>query len=195
MNKYNGAINIILQVLGEQTIEGDLSIEGIYEAEQADIIIEATKEEVLAEGWSFNTDENWALAIDTEGYITTPSTALRIDPSSPSANIIVKGGKLYDKTNQTYKFTTSVGCDIVWDLDFDELPLPAQQYIVLKSARIAYQRLVGDLNVVDVLMKDEQEAKLRLNVYEDDVNDYNIFDDTNISRIISRTTNPVGVRG
>jgi hypothetical protein len=49
--------------------------------------------------------------------------------------------------------------------------------------------------VVDVLMKDEQEAKLRLNVYEDDVNDYNIFDDTNVSRMISRTTNPVGVKG
>lgn len=195
MNKYNGAINIILQVLGEQTLEDNISIEGIYEAEQADIILEATKEEVLAEGFSFNTDENWELSMDTEGYIIVPPTALRVDPTSPSSNIIIKNGRLYDRGNQTFKFTTSVKCDIAWALPFDELPLAAQQYITLKAARVAYQRLIGEATMLELLLKDEQESKLRLNVYEDEVNDYNIFDDTTVSRILSRTSNPTGIRG
>lgn len=195
MNKYNQAINECLQVIGEQTIEGDLSIEGIYEAEQADALIESTKEEILSEGWSFNTDTDWTLSPDTDNYITVPPSALRVDPTDADTNYIRKSGRLYDKDNRTYKITSAVDCDIVWNIDFDEIPVIMQKYIVLKSARILYQRLVGDTNMLSVLMEDEREARLRINIHEDDVNDYNIFDDTSVSRAINRNANPTGLRG
>ena len=59
MNKYNDAINICMQVIGEQILEGATPITGIYEAEQAELLIETTKEEILSEGWSFNTDDGY----------------------------------------------------------------------------------------------------------------------------------------
>lgn len=195
MKKYNQAINEILQVLGEQIVEGDLSIEGIYEAEQADLNIEIVKEEILSEGWSFNTDTNWEFSPDTDNYIVIPTTVLRVDPSVQGNDIIRKDGKLYDKGNFTYKFNTSVSCDVIWNLDFDDLPLIAQRYITLRAARITYQRLIGDNSTLEILLRDEDQALLKLRQHEDDIQDYNIFDDTTVSRIITRTANPTGIRG
>jgi len=192
MRKYNEAINLALQVIGEQIIENDVSIEGIYEAEQADLLIENVKEELLSEGWTFNTDEAWSLAPDVEGYITIPADVIRVDTAS---NYIRKDGKLYDKDNQTYKFTSAVSCDIVWNLEFDVLPPIMQQYITLKASRILHQRLVGDADVLSILVQDERDALVRVKMHEEDIGDYNIFDNTTVSRVISRTVNPVGVRG
>jgi len=192
MRKYNEAINLALQVIGEQIIENDVSIEGIYEAEQADLLIENVKEELLSEGWTFNTDEAWSLAPDVEGYITVPADVIRVDTAS---NYIRKDGKLYDKDNQTYKFTSAVSCDIVWNLEFDVLPPIMQQYITLKASRILHQRLVGDADVLSILVQDERDALVRVKMHEEDIGDYNIFDNTTVSRVISRTVNPVGVRG
>lgn len=195
MQKYNDAINICLQVIGEQVIEGSLPLTGIYEAEIADDIIEATKEEVLAEGWSFNTDTNWTLVPDTSGYIAVSPSALRIDATDSTKKLVRKDGKLYDKENRTYVFSTAIDCDVVWNLDFDDIPVAMQQYITLRAARILYQRLVGDVNMLDILVRDEKEARLRVDTHEDDVNDYNIFDNSDVMRMITRTTNPMGIRG
>lgn len=200
MKKYNDAINMILQVLGEQTIENEQSTEGIYEAEQAELLLEITKKEILSEGWTFNTDENWAIAPEitegnTSGYIVVAENVLRLDPSSTASNYVRKDGKVYDKVNQTYLFSTAVYFDVVWDVDFDDIPPIIQQYITLKTARILYQRLVGNLDMVTILTRDEQEAMIRARMHEDEVGDYNIFDDTSVTRMITRTSNPVGLRG
>jgi len=195
MNKYNGAINECLQVIGEQTIEGDLSIVGIYEAEQADALIETTKEELLSEGWSFNSDSDWTLSPDTDNYIVVPPSALRVDPSDEKSNYIRKDGKLYNKDTRTYKFENSVDCDVVWNIEFDEIPSIMQKYIVLKAARLLYQRFVGDTDMLTILVRDEQEARTRVDMHEDDVNDYNIFDNPTVARALTRNSNPVGLRG
>lgn len=195
MIKYNEAINICLQVIGEQTlIEGE-AVDGLFEAEQADFLIEQTKKELLAEGWSFNTDSSWEYTPDSNGYITITEDVLRIDPSSTSSNIIRKDGKLYDKTNQTFVFESSIECDVVWEIDFDDIPYIAQKYIANKAARILYQRLVGDTSMINILVRDEEEALLKLRLHEDDIYDYNIFDDQSVSRALSRTSNPTGIRG
>lgn len=195
MRKFNQAINIALSVVGEQLIENDVSIEGIYEAEVADLLIETTKTEILEEGWSFNTDENWEMLPDVNGYIVIPTTALRIDPSSTGTNAIRKDGKLYDKDNQTYIFESSVECDVVWDVDFDDLPSIMKSYIVLKASRILYQRLVGDADMLSILVKDEQEALLRVRNHEDDIKDVSIFDNPQVARILTRNSNPTGIIG
>jgi hypothetical protein len=194
MNKYNDAINIVLQTIGEQTLEGDVSIDGIYEAEQADIIIENIKEEILEEGWVFNTDTGWEFTPDVDGYITLPSSILRIDTTEDS-NIIRKDGRLYDKDNISYKFTAAVECDVTWAIPFDEMPPVAQRYVALRAARIMYQRFVGDVSMMQVLMNDEQEAKRNLDDYEVDLQDFNVFNNSQTMRIINRTTNPTGIRG
>lgn len=195
MRKFNEAINIALSVVGEQLIENDVPIDGIYEAEVANLLIEATKTEILEEGWSFNTDSNWEMLPDVNGYIVIPTVALRIDASSAGTNVVRNDGKLYDKSNQTYIFKSSVDCDIVWDIDFDDLPIIMQQYIVLKASRILYQRLVGDADMLSVLIRDEEEALLRVRMHEDDIKDVTIFDNPQVARILTRNSNPTGIIG
>lgn len=195
MRKFNQAINIALSVVGEQLIENDVPIEGIYEAEVADLLIETTKTEILEEGWSFNTDENWELVPDINGYIVIGEGMLRVDPSTTTTVAIRKDGKLYNKDTQSYIFESSVECDIVWDIDFDDMPAIAQQYIVLKASRILYQRLVGDTEMLNVLIKDEQESLLRLRNHEDDIKDVSIFDNPQVARILTRNSNPTGIIG
>lgn len=196
MKLYNEAINVILQALGEPLLVDEDSIEGIFEAEQAEFTIDQVKKQILSEGWYVNTDENWPLLPDTNGYIAVPSTALKIDSSaSTGKNLIVKDYKLYDKDNQTYIFDTTVGieCDIVWNVDFDDLPHSFQRYITLKAARTLSQRLDGDINMIRVLIQDEQEALALLKREEFDSADYSIFDNDNVRRVVDRTSNPRGV--
>lgn len=192
MKKYTEAINICLQAIGEQTIDETTIIEGHYEIEQADFLIEQVKNEVLAMGFTFNEETNWPLTPNTDGYIVIPTNILSID--GVTEDVIRKDGKLYDKTNKTYIFSNTVLCDVTWSFDFDDIPPVFQRYIALKAARMLYQRLVaGDL--IQVLIKDEEDALLICRQHEDDVGDYNIFDDQSVSRALTRTSNPTGLRG
>lgn len=199
MQKYNDAINIVLQVIGEQILDSETSIDGINEAEIADANIETVKAEVLSEGWSFNTVTDWTLSPessgDNEGYIVIGETMLRVDPSDAADNFVRHDGKLLNKDTNSYLFESSVDCDISWDMDFDDMPPIFQTYIAYKAARLTYQRLVGDTNMIQILMRDEQDLYLKMVKHEDEVNDYNIFDDTQVARAITRTTNPRGLRG
>lgn len=199
MQKYNDAINIVLQVIGEQILDAETSITGINEAEIADANIETVKAEVLSEGWSFNTVTDWTLSPeasgDNEGYIVIGENMLRVDPSDDSDNFVRHNGKLYNKETNSYIFDSSVDCDISWDMDFDDMPPIFQTYIAYKAARLTYQRLVGDAGMIQILMRDEQDLLLKMQLHEDEVNDYNIFDNNQVARAISRNTNPTGLRG
>lgn len=172
----------------------NITIDGIYEAEEAYNVINVEREKVLSYGLNCNTDEQWEMVPDSQGYIALPSNIIRID--SDDFNVIAKDGKLYNKETKTFKFTDPILCDVVWDIDFDTLPFPVQDYIVKRSARIFYQRLVGGEQVIlQLLLQDEQDSKLNMLDHDADTSDFNIFDDNTVSRAINRTTNPVGLRG
>lgn len=191
MKKYNEAINIIMQALGEPLLATEDSIDGIFEAEQADFTLEQVKTEVLSEGWFANTDENWLLVPDEFGYIGVPANSLRII----SNGIIVKDGKLYNKQLQTYKFDYlpeggGITCNVLWDLDFDDLPYAFQRFIALRAARLLSQRLDGDVNMIRILMNDEQAAKFLVEREDFESAEYSIFDNDSVRRIVDRKTNP-----
>lgn len=195
MTKYNDAINIVLQILGEQTLDENTQVTDVYEAEEADRVIENIKTEVLSSGWSFNTEESWTLLPDTDGYIVIPENMLRVDASETSSKYVRNDGKLYNTETKSYKFTDAVEVDVVWDVAFNDIPFAFQQYITLKAGRVLYQRLVGDTTTINLLIQDERDAKLNAMTHEDNVNDYNIFDNSQVARVISRNTNPTGLRG
>lgn len=194
----NEAINIVLSALGEPllgvTDTGEQeNYKGIFEAEQAYFLLEQVRKEVLAEGWNLNTDTGIIIAPDENGYITIEDVALKID-STDGYNYIYRSGKLYDKDNLTFIFENSVDLDIVWDIEFNSLSFSLQRYIALRAARILSQRLDADLQNIQLLMKDEQDAYSKLKEEEFESGDYSIFDDDGVYRVIDRTTNPTKVR-
>jgi|SaaInlV_110m_DNA_1040235.scaffolds.fasta_scaffold02442_3 hypothetical protein len=195
MNKLNNAINIILQNLGEQTLGATEAIDGIFEAEQASLVIDEIKTQVLAFGYNFNTDKVWEFVPDMDGYIAIPDNALSVDPTDTGQDYVVKDHKLYNKDDVTYVFTSTVEAEVIWDVPFDDVPLIVQHYIVTRASRMLVQRLTGNETMLQYLLNDEEKAKVEVLNWDSDIGDYNVFDSSTTMRIINRTTNPRGLKG
>jgi len=190
-------VNIALQTIGEMTLTTATNIADVYEARTALEILTETRRSVLTEGLNCNTDDEWELTADSSGYIAIPSSILRVEASDFNKVYIMKDNKLYDKENNTFKFTPSgiVKVDVVWDLDFDDIPHTVAYYIAIKASRLAYQRLIGSTDIIRVLMDDEQKAKEKMIEHDNDTRNYNIFDNVANSRVITRSRNPKGILG
>ena len=188
-------VNIALQTIGEMTLTTATNIADVYEARTALEILTETRRSVLTEGLNCNTDDEWELTADALGYVAIPTNMLRLE--SNTNNYIMKDNKLYNKEDHTFLFypLETYKVDVVWDLDFDNIPHTIAYYIAIKAARLAYQRLIGSTDIIRVLMDDEQKAKEKMIEHDNDTRNYNIFDNVANSRVITRSRNPKGILG
>ncbi len=193
MKRYNDAINICLTTIGESPVPSTTSIVGHYEAELADTIIGEAKTEILAEGFQFNTDDNWDLVPDTQGYITIPADVISVDGTSRGDDLIERAGKLYNKADNTYKFTSTQKLSIVWDLAFDTLPIPMQSVVVAAAKLKLYTRVIGVDSMVGQLQRELQDTRSLMITEDLRSGDYSIFDDTYTTRPMNRGQNPTAL--
>ena len=139
--------------------------------------------EVQAEGWTFNTEEFYELTPDVNGEVLIPNNVLQIDLHAEKDNqyeAIRRNGKLYEKVNHTYDWTTltnweKVACDIVWFFDWVDLPRPIQDYIVARTAAIVSSRIVGDPQQYRMLQEKELYNRAQAMEYECNQGDYTFF--------------------
>ena len=136
--------------------------------------------EVQGEGWIFNTEEFYELTPDTNGEIVIANNILQIDLHDEKDNqyeAVRRSGKLYEKINHTYDWSTwdKVACDIVWFFDWVDLPRPIQDYIVARTAAIVSSRIVGDGQQYQILSQKEQDNRAKAMEYECNQGDYTFF--------------------
>ena len=139
--------------------------------------------EVQAEGWTFNTEEYYPMTPDANGEIVIANNILQIDLHDEKDNqyeSVRRSGKLYEKINHTYDWTTLTGwdtvrCDIVWFFDWVDLPRPIQDYIVAKAAATVSNRIVGDPQQFRILQGKELDNRARALEYECNQGDYTFF--------------------
>ena len=139
--------------------------------------------EVQAEGWTFNTEEYYPMTPDANGEIVIANNILQIDLHDEKDNqyeTVRRSGKLYEKINHTYDWTTLTGwdtvrCDIVWFFDWVDLPRPFQDYIVAKAAAIVSSRIVGDPQQYQILATRELQSRATAMEYECNQGDYTFF--------------------
>ena len=142
-----------------------------------------TSREVQAEGWIFNTEEFYKLTPDTNGEIVIANNILQIDLHDEKDNqyeAVRRNGKLYEKINHTYDWTTltnweTVACDIVWFFDWVDLPRPIQDYIVARAAATVSSRITGDAQQYQVLKQKEIFNRATALEYECNQGDYTFF--------------------
>ena len=147
-----------------------------------DTLINVSRE-VQAEGWTFNTEEFYELVPDNNGEIVIANNILQIDlheEKHSQYESVRRNGKLYEKVNHTYDWTTLTGwdkvaCDIVWFFDWVDLPRPIQDYIVARAAAIVSSRIVGDTNQYQILQQKEQQNRTLAMEYECKQGDYTFF--------------------
>ena len=147
-----------------------------------DTLINVSRE-VQAEGWTFNTEEYYPMTPDANGEIPIANNILQIDLHDEKDNkyeAIRRDGKLNEKINHTYDWTTLTGCDtvrcnIVWLFDWVDLPRPIQDYIVARTATIVSTRIVGDQQQFAILSQKEQWNRAQAMEYECNQGDYTFF--------------------
>ena len=197
------AVNTMLSVIGEPPIN---SLTGTQNADAAiaQNILDEVAREVQGEGWHFNTLHNQTLSPDSNNEIILAAEVLRIDndttmprngagtTTSETREVIQRGVKLFDKTNNTFTFTTSVRCTIVYIYPFEELPEAARRYITVRAGRIFQDRMVGSVKGNAFTLRDEQKALATLREFEGDTADRSIFDNMDTYQIVNRRS---GLRG
>lgn len=188
------AINTMLIGIGEAPVNTLNS--GLQEAEIAGVMLDNISREVQLKGWAFNTDLRYKLALNTNNEIEVPSNCLYVDTTlirrDYDKDVILRNGKLYDRTSNSYTFTDAVEVDLIYLLDFESIPEVARNYITLRAGRKFQENILGSPTITQLQAKDEMDALIALKDAESQSADYNIFDNYDTYRALDRgidTTN------
>ena len=172
------AVNTLLQTIGLAPINS-LSGNKTADVIRAESVVDEVNREVQMMGWYFNTEEGYTLNITQSGEIPLPGNIMRIDydhKRNRGIEPVIRGSRLYDKKNHTYKFNKSIKVTAVVAVPFEELPESARRYITIRGSRIYGDRMVGSESLNAFSRNDELQAWVSLREWEGDVADYNIFD-------------------
>lgn len=151
---------------------------GFLEAVVAQTILNEVDREVQSKGWNYNTEYNKLFPNTLSGEISLPSNVMRADASitNPFKDMVQRGLRMYDRTNNTYLINEDVYLDVVVQLTWDEVPEPVKRYIIARAARKHQDRMVGSDTLHQFITIDEQAAYLDLREYNEGAEDNNIFD-------------------
>ena len=185
------AINTMLSNVGEAPVN---SLTGSLTADVrlAQNILDEVSREVQSIGWHFNTEKDVPLAPNSENQVELSGGGARVDLEGDnidsSYDVVVRGSKLYNRKNRTYTFTATKKYTVTYMLDWEQLPESARRYIMIRSARIYQDRLVGSETLSAFSRSDEQSALFSFREYEMETADYSVFDNWDVARIIDRSS-------
>ena len=203
------AVNTILSTVGEPPINSFTGAQGADATIARNVLTEVSRE-VQSQGWHFNTLFDQTLTPTSTGEITLAEEVLRVDNDNllknvrgnTSANlnmtedreVIQRGNRLFDKTNNTFTFTSPIKATTVLLYDFEEMPEPARRYATVRASRIFQDRMLGSQKHHLFTMQEEMKALSTLKEFEGDTSDRTIFDNNDVYATINRKGALRGVR-
>ena len=179
------AVNSILMSVGESPVN-TLSVQS-PEVAIAQKTLQQVCREILSEGWKFNTETQYPINLDSNNHCIIPNNVLQIDLNRyrhPDAFDTIRKTdsgiqKLYDLHDHTFEFTNTSGgkiyVDVVWMLDFNDIPQVFQDYITVRASRIASNRMVNNPEAAELIAADEAQARAVALEHDTVQGDYNIF--------------------
>ncbi len=156
MTKTLDIINACLQAIGEDPVTDSTSSHPSAITARAHIARESRR--IQARGWWFNHETKIKLLPNENGEIVIPSNTLKVDPSNPNIPYVQRGSRLYDPVQHTFNINAPVVCNLVLELDIEDLPETAFAYILAYSVRKFYVGDNGDPQKARDLKMDENEA-------------------------------------
>jgi hypothetical protein len=179
-------INDCLLSIGEMPYPTGTLITDIQTGEDGDVarrMIEETMIESQSRGWYFNTDYNYRF-VPTDKFITLPGNVLRVDMYDKRYTL--RGKRVYDKEAFSFQLedVTELFGDIIWLVDYEDLPPNAYNYIAMRSARKFQQKVIGSTELASFTQLDEQDALVNMQREHMQYQDYNIR-----AKELSRHTN------
>jgi len=149
-------LNHVLSVVGETPVSSPDSQHPT--AQTATNTINRVNKRMQLRGWWFNRDINLILSPNLAGEIIIPATTLKVDPVDTRSRLVKRGTRLYDPINHTFAINDSVAVNIVTQLDIDDLPDAAVQYLSDKSAYDFYVNDDGDELKAKLLLMEVQSS-------------------------------------
>ena len=163
------AINRMLAVIGEAPIDSlsSIQINEITDSALARRTLAEVNRDVQAEGWSWNTDESVEIGATAQDEFVLPSDTLQaqFSPAQYSdCQYVQRGLKVWDRQKQTYAFADDVNGQLyisrlIRQLDWDQLPHQAQEYISIRAARIYSDRFTNSTVIFSYTAGDETYAR------------------------------------
>ncbi len=181
------AVNSILMSVGESPVN-TLTVQS-PEVAIAQKTLRQVCREVLAEGWMFNTENEYPITLDSNNHCIVPNNVLQIDLNHfkhlNDYDVVKKNDngvvKLYDLIKHRYNFENTsedkLYVDIIWMVDFEDIPQTFKDYITIRASRIASNRMVSDPQAAEMIGTDENLARALAVEYDTRQADYNIFND------------------
>jgi hypothetical protein len=168
------AVNEMLGMVGEAPVNS-LEVSGLVDAGRARTLLHTTSRSIQSRCWNFNTEDEYPLLVDEEGYINLPANTLRVDATDPTIKVTQRGSRLYDLDNHTYIFNECPKLRITFFLEFEVMPEPARRYITLNAGRLFQTEVQGSDSIHSQTYKDEEEALAVLRDLEADNGDYSML--------------------
>ena len=174
------AVNTILSTIGEAPINsltGTLPVD----ATTAKNILSEINREVQSAGWKWNTHYKVPLTRDGDNKIPVGTDVLRVSLNAKydrsSYDVIQRNNYLYNLAKNVETFDQNFeDNDVVYLLDFDNVPEQAKRYITIRSARVFHDRTLGANTLHKFSSEDEARALSVMRQAESETGDYSIFD-------------------
>lgn len=171
------AVNTILGAAGEAPVN---SLTGAtMDVAQAESLVDELSRTVQDEGWVFNTEKDVPLTRQPDGTIPIPANVLSIDVDPAEfrdVSPVLRGSRLYDAKGHSYAFPQDLKAEVVYHLDWEDLPESARYYITVRAARVYHDRYIGSDTQHQFTAEDETRARMALQGRQMDDADLTIFD-------------------
>ena len=139
----------------------------------ANVIDEVTNS-LQSEGLTFNTETAYPFTPDTNRKINIPDNILQIDTPYPQdLDVVIREGKLYNKRKHTYNFDEQISANVIWLVEYEDMPEAFKQYVAMRSANLYAGRAVGSAEAVKFGEREEAQARSSMIEYETQQGDYN----------------------
>ena len=184
------AVNAMLGHIGESPVTSISSTASLpISASTALGILDEISREVQSEGWHFNTELKVTLSPTGNGVIALSEDILEVDTTDISIDVVQRGLVLFDRSNNTSRFTKDLEVNLTRLLDFTSLPEAARRYITLRASSVFQGRMVGSRELEALIARDEYQARARLEEMDSGGSDRTIFDNYDVSSRIGINRN------
>lgn len=153
------AINLMLRAIGQYPV-ADIPDSGVSDARIAYEVLREYTGELQSDGYDFNHNEKEKLEPDINDEILVPAGTTRIRDAEFGRRVSVREGKLYDHDTSSFTFTNPILVDRVFYVTFENLPQALQRYVVIRSARVFANRVVGAGEQNSYNQEDETRARI-----------------------------------
>lgn len=194
------AVNAILMSVGESPVN-TLTVQS-PDVAIAQATLRQVCREIETQGWVYNTENDYPIDLDSNNHCVIPDNILQLDLNhfrhGNDFDVVRRSDngimKVYDKIGHSFEFKNVTGgklyFDVIWMLDFEDLPQAFKDYITTRASRIASNRMVNNPQAAKLLESDEALARAAAMEYNTSQADYNIFRDTKYQHNPNSTYRP-----